>query len=56
MTSPQKRKSAKQLRKFGVTMAVAFGLFAALFWWRDRTWWIYVGGVEVLSVTSPCAP
>jgi hypothetical protein len=41
-------KSTKHLRKFGLTMAVAFGLFAALFWWRDRSWWVYVGGVAAL--------
>ncbi len=39
------RKSKRALRKFGVTMAVAFGLFALLFWWRDRSWWPYVAGV-----------
>ena len=38
------RKSKRALRKFGITMAVAFGLFALLFWWRDRSWWIYVAG------------
>ena len=41
-------KSPRALRKFGLTMAVAFGLLAALLWWRDRDWWIYVIAVALL--------
>lgn len=32
-------KSSRDLRKFGVTMFVAFALVAALLWWRDVSWW-----------------
>lgn len=32
-------KSAPELRKFGITMAVAFGAIAALFWWRNKSFW-----------------
>lgn len=46
------RKSKRALRKFGVTMAVAFGLFALLFWWRDRSWWPYVAGVAGLFLVT----
>lgn len=35
----QPGKSSKELRKFGVTMAVAFGIFGGLFLWRDKSVW-----------------
>ena len=41
-------KSPRALRKFGLTMAVAFGLLAALLWWRDKDWWVYVIAVALL--------
>lgn len=38
-------------------MAVAFALFATLFWWRDKSWWVYVAGVAgffgVVGITVP---
>jgi len=38
-------KTSRELRKFGITMAVAFGLFAALFWWRDKSYWNIVAWI-----------
>ena len=34
--------STSHLRKFGLVMAVAFGLFGGLLVWRDREWGMYL--------------
>ena len=34
--------STSHLRKFGMVMAVAFGLFGALLVWRERDWGMYL--------------
>ena len=35
------------LRKFGVTMGIAFGLFGGLLFWRGRAFWVYLAGLAV---------
>lgn len=32
-------KTTSELRRFGITIGLAFGLLAAFFWWRDRSFW-----------------
>ncbi len=39
--------STRELRKFGFVMAVAFGIFGALFVWRDKPWGMYTLYVAV---------
>lgn len=31
-----KKKSVKELRRFGITLAIAFGVFGGIFLWRGR--------------------
>lgn len=45
-------KTNKDLRKFGITMAVACAVFGGLFWWQDKSVWtyfFYVAGAFLLS-------
>lgn len=44
----RRRKATRDLRKFGVTMFVAFGLVALLLWWRDASWWGYSAGISAV--------
>ena len=37
----KQQTETQRLRKFGFVMAVAFGIFGALFLWRDKPWGIY---------------
>lgn len=37
-----KEKSNSDLRKFGMVMACALLVFAALLWWRDKSYWPYL--------------
>jgi len=32
-------KSNKELRKFGITMAIAFAVIAGILWWREKEVW-----------------
>ena len=58
-----RRKTTRDLRKFGVTMFVAFALIAALLWWREvawwgnPSWWKYAGSLSaaflLLAVLAP---
>lgn len=32
-------KTSRELRKFGFTMAIAFGLLSTLLWWLDKSTW-----------------
>jgi len=49
--------STRELRKFGLVMAVAFGIFGALFVWREKPWGIYTLYVAaaflVLGLVAP---
>ncbi len=36
--------SPRDMRKFGITMAVILGLIAGLLFWRGREHWVYFGG------------
>ena len=40
-------KSNRELRKFGITMGIAFGLIGALLLWRERAAWPYLLGLSV---------
>lgn len=46
INTQQAKKSLKELRKFGITMAVAFGIIGALFLWRDKSVWPYLFGLS----------
>ena len=37
-----RNKIARNLRKFGLTMAVAFAVFGVLFLWREKQFWPYM--------------
>jgi len=39
------KKSSQELRKFGITMAIAFTVFGSIFWWRDNHLWQYLYGI-----------
>lgn len=51
--------STRELRKFGFVMAVAFGIFGALFVWRDKPWGMYTlyvaGAFLALALIAPRA-
>lgn len=42
------KKSIRELRKFGITMAVPLALLSGLFWWRDSAAWPYLLGLAWL--------
>lgn len=47
----KKQSESQRLRKFGIVMAVAFGILGALLLWRGREWaeyLLYVGGAFLL--------
>jgi predicted anti-sigma-YlaC factor YlaD len=39
------KKTKRELRKFGLTMAVAFAVFGGLFLWRAKPVWPYFFGI-----------
>ena len=44
-------KTNKELRKFGITMTIAFAVFGSLFCWQDKSVWpylFYVAGAFLL--------
>lgn len=41
-----KRKSKKELRKFGITMAIALGIIGCLVLWRSKPAWPYLLGIS----------
>lgn len=53
----QTKKTSRELRKFGITMAVALGIFGSLFLWRDKPAWPYLyaaaGMFLFLGVIAP---
>ena len=53
----QQQSETQRLRKFGIVMAVAFGVFGALFVWRTKSWGmptLYVAGAFlVLGLVAP---
>jgi hypothetical protein len=55
--APTQQTDTQRLRKFGIVMAVFFGLFGALFVWRGRAWGeptLYVAGAFlVLGLIAP---
>ncbi len=40
-----KRKLSGELRKFGITMAIAFGIIGGLFYWRGHEAWTWLAGI-----------
>lgn len=60
--APKQQTESQRLRKFGLVMAVFFGLFGALFVWRERAWGVYLlylagfflaGGVLAPKLLAP---
>jgi hypothetical protein len=55
--APQQQSETQRLRKFGLVMAVAFGIFGALFVWREKAWGPYTLYVAaaflVLGLVAP---
>jgi hypothetical protein len=55
--APTQQTDTQRLRRFGIVMAVFFGLFGALFVWRGRAWGeptLYVAGAFlVLGLLAP---
>ncbi len=41
-----KKSTPRELRKFGLTMAIAFGLIAAFLFWRQKAAAPYIGGIS----------
>ena len=39
------KKSSKELRKFGMVMAVGFGIIGSIFLWKDHQAWRYLYGI-----------
>jgi hypothetical protein len=48
-------KSNKELRKFGITMAVALGVIAGIVWWRDKEAWRILLGLAGLFLVAGLA-
>lgn len=46
-TKPQPPKTTAELRKFGITVGIAFAVLAGLFWWRG-----HLGPRNVLGAVS----
>jgi hypothetical protein len=42
MTDTKTKKTSAELRKFGLVMAVAFGLLGVVLLWRDKAAWPYL--------------
>ena len=36
------KQGKNELRKFGITMGIFLGLLGALFWWRDKYYYIHI--------------
>jgi hypothetical protein len=56
--APPRVRLTTDLRKFGLVMAGAFGLFGALaHWWRHKPWGVYLLGIAavflVLGLVAP---
>lgn len=51
------KKSTKDLRKFGITMAVGLGVIAGIVWWREKEAWRLLSGLAglflVVSLVAP---
>ena len=39
------KKTSGELRKFGITMAIAFGVIGGLFYWREVEAWTWLAGI-----------
>lgn len=44
------RLTTPELRKFGITLGLAFGVLAAIFWWRGHETAVYVLGAVAASL------
>ncbi len=44
----KKEKSIQEMKQFGKVMAIAFFLLSLIFFWRQKSWAIYVLSVAVL--------
>lgn len=55
----RKPRTAKELRRFGVVMAVAFAVLSGIFLWHEKVWatWLFwpSGGFLVLGLVAPRA-
>ncbi len=53
----KQQSDTHRLRKFGIVMAVAFGIFGALLVWRDKPWGMYTlyaaGAFLVFGLVAP---
>lgn len=53
----KQQSDTQRLRNFGLVMAAAFGIFGALFVWRDKPWGIYTlyaaGAFLALGLVAP---
>jgi len=57
-TTPTRAETNRRIRKFAVTMFVAFGIIGGLLWWWDRPngahgFWIAAGAMLVLGLPVP---
>ena len=43
----KKKKTKKELRNFGIVMAVCFGLLASLLFWKEKQAWRYLASIAV---------
>ncbi len=41
------KSGKKELKEFGITFAIVFGLFGVLFWWRHKPYFYYLFFVSV---------
>lgn len=40
------KKTSRELRKYGITMAIACAVFGSIFWWKDHHLWQYFYGIS----------
>ncbi len=45
-------KSNSELRKFGITIGIAFAILGAIFLWRGKPFWIYLEGAAAVFVLT----
>jgi hypothetical protein len=45
-------KTKSELRKFGLTIGVAFAIFGGLLFWRDKPFWIYLEFVAAAFILA----
>jgi Na+/H+-translocating membrane pyrophosphatase len=50
MSEPDKKKERKSLREFGVTVGIAFGVLAALLYWREKPHYVYFVPISIALI------